>query len=89
MANYVLVRHKVRDYSAWKPGYDSHLPVREAAGLTEKKLLHEADDPNNLFILFKAEDLAKAKAFTESADLKQKMEEVGVVDRPDMWLLTD
>jgi len=38
MASYMLVRHKVRDFSVWKPGYDAHLPKRVEAGLTEAHL---------------------------------------------------
>jgi hypothetical protein len=30
--NYVLVRHKVADFSKkWKPVYDAHLPARQKA----------------------------------------------------------
>lgn len=89
MANYILVRHRVRDYSVWKPGYDADLPRRSEAGLTEKYLLRGADDPDNVFILFEAEDLARAKAFAESPELREIMEKVGVVDKPDMYLLND
>ena len=46
MVNYVLIRHKVRDFSQWKRGYDAHLPKRNEAGLTEKHLLRGASDPN-------------------------------------------
>ena len=33
MASYMLVRHKVRDFSVWKPGYDADLPKREPKGI--------------------------------------------------------
>jgi hypothetical protein len=39
MANYMLIRHKVRDFSGWKRGYDGHLPKRDEAGLSEKYFL--------------------------------------------------
>jgi hypothetical protein len=39
--NYVLVRHKVADFSKkWKPVYDAYLPARQKAGLKEEHLLH-------------------------------------------------
>jgi hypothetical protein len=41
--NYVLVRHKVADFSKWKPVYDAHLPARQAAGGTELYLLRNID----------------------------------------------
>jgi hypothetical protein len=87
MAGYMLIRHKVRDFKKWKAGYDAHRPERVEAGLTEKYLLRSADDPNEVVALFEAQDLTRAKAFAASADLREKMQEVGVVDRPDIYFL--
>ena len=87
MASYMLIRHKVRNFSEWKRGYDAHLPKRIEAGLTEKYLLRRADDPNELILLFEAKDINRAKAFTESADLKDAMQKAGVVDKPDIYTL--
>lgn len=85
--SYMMIRHKVRDFDAWKPGYDGHLPAREAAGLREVNLLRNIDDPQEVVVLFEVSDLEKARAFTASEDLKQKMQEVGVIDRPDIYYL--
>lgn len=73
MAHYMLVRHKVRDFSEWKRGYDDHLPKRVEVGLTEQHLLQSTDDPNEVVALFAVRDLNSAKAFAESAELKQAM----------------
>ena len=89
MAGYLLVRHKVGDFSEWKRGYDAHLPKRAEAGLTEKQLLRGADDPNEVFVLFAAADIRRAKAFAESADLRETMQKLGVVDKPDVYFLND
>jgi hypothetical protein len=89
MATYMLVRHKVRDFSEWKPGYDAHFPKRAEAGLAEKQLLRGIEDPNEVIVLFEAEDIDRAKAFAESADLRATMQEVGVVDKPDIYFLND
>lgn len=87
MASYMLIRHKVRNFSEWKRGYDAHLPKRIEAGLTEKYLLRGADDPNEVILLFEAKDINRAKAFAESADLKEAMQQAGVVDKPDIYSL--
>ena len=89
MASYMLVRHKVRDFSVWKPGYDAHLPKRVEAGLTEAHLFRGAHDANEVVVLFRAADLGRAKAFAESADLRETMQKLGVLDRPDISFLTD
>ena len=87
MASFVLVRHKVRDFAEWKRGYDAHLPKRTDAGLTEKHLLRGANDPNEVVLLLEAEDQNRAKAFVESVDLRETMQKVGVVDKPDVYFL--
>jgi hypothetical protein len=84
---FLLIRHKVRDFKSWKTGYDGHRPKRTEAGLTEKYLLRSSDDANEVVILFEAQDLKRAKAFAASADLREKMQEVGVVDKPDIYFL--
>ena len=87
MSGFMLIRHKVRDFKSWKAGYDGHQPKRVEAGLTEKYLLRGSDDPNEVVALFEAQDLSRAKAFATSADLREKMEEVGVVGKPDIYFL--
>ena len=36
---YLLVRHKVTDFSTWKAAYNSHLLARQKAGLKQEHLL--------------------------------------------------
>jgi hypothetical protein len=85
---HVLIRSKVQDFAKWKIVYDSHLATRKTVGLTERQLLRNADNPNEVVLLFEASDLSKARAFASSTDLRQKMQEAGVVDKPDIYFLT-
>jgi len=87
VTSFLLIRHKVRNFSEWKLGYDAHGPKRVEAGLTEKHLLRGADAPNEVVILFEAMDLNRAKAFVESAELRETMQKLGVVDKPDLYFL--
>ena len=87
MSSYMLVRHKVRDFSEWKGGYDAHLPKRDKAGLKERQLFRGAKDPNEVIILFEAKDIKRAEDFAESPDLRETMQKVGVVDQPDIYFL--
>jgi hypothetical protein len=84
---HMLVRHRVQDFGKWKPAYDAHRPARAAAGLTELNLWHNVDDANEIFLLFEASDVAKAKAFGTSAELKERMTAAGVVGAPDIFFL--
>ena len=59
---HLLVRHNVADFAKWKPVYDAHLAARQKAGLREKNLLRSIDNPNEVVLLFEAEDLKRAQA---------------------------
>ena len=83
----LIVRHKVKDFTTWKPGFEAHKSAQVAAGLTNPRLFRSADDSSEVVILFDAADIGKAKAFVASADLKEKMTAVGVVDKPDLYFL--
>jgi len=87
MASYMLVRHRVLDFQAWKHVYDAHQPKRVEAGLSDQYLLRGEQDPNEVVTLFAAEDLGRARAFAESADLRETMQEAGVIDKPDIYFL--
>ena len=84
---HMLVRHKVADSAKWKPVYDAHLSARQNAGLKEEHLFHNADNPNEVLLLFSVEDVDKAKAFAASDDLRQAMENAGINDKPDVYFL--
>jgi heme-degrading monooxygenase HmoA len=84
---HMLIRHKVADFAKWRPVYDAHASSRQKAGLKEEHLLRNADDPNEVILLFSTEDLDKAKAFAASEDLRQAMQKAGVSDKPDIWFL--
>jgi hypothetical protein len=60
---YLLVRHKVKDYAKWKPVFDEHGTVRKASDFKGHHLFNNADDPNELVILFEVEDLEKARIY--------------------------
>ena len=84
---HLLVRHNVADFAKWKPVYDAHLAARQKAGLREKNLLRSINNPNEVVLLFEAEDLIKAQAFSESTELREAMQKAGVVGKPDILFL--
>jgi hypothetical protein len=89
MLNYILIRHKVKDFTSWKRVYDGHLPRRNEAGLTEKFMFRGVGDQNEVIMLFETKDLGRAKKFIESVDLRETMGKSGVLDKPDIYFLTE
>ena len=86
---YVIIRHKVADYSSWKPAFDAHGATRKASGSRGGYLFRSVDDPSELVILLEVEDLVKARAFTQSEGLRDTMQRAGVMDRPDFYFLEE
>ena len=81
----VMVRHKVKDWDAWKKSFDSHKQVRTDAGLTDRVISYTVGDNHNVTLVFAVADMDKAKAFMNSQDLKDKMKEAGVDGQPDFF----
>jgi hypothetical protein len=85
---HMLIRHRVQDFGKWKPAYDAHRQARTAAGLKDLQLWHNVDDPNEIVLLFEASDIAKAKAFAASPELKERMTTAGVIGPPTIVFLS-
>ncbi len=86
---YVLVRHKVQDYAKWKPVFDEAADSRKAMGSRGGYLYRNADDPNELVVLLEVADLAKARQYVQSEDLREAMQRSGVADQPDIYFLDE
>ena len=81
----LFLKHKVSNYDSWRPAYDGHAGKRNEAGLKEIGVYRDSRDPNDLLIVWAADDLNKAKTFISSPDLKTRMKEAGVVSDPKFW----
>lgn len=86
---FMLVRHGVEDFSRWRSAYAADEAARQAAGLREVSLWRNADEPHEVVLLLEVSDLARAKAFAASSDLRQKMAASGVTGRPEIVFLTE
>ena len=84
---YVVIKHKVEDYSRWKPVFDEHGMTREKAGCKGVQLFRSSDEPNNIFILFEWDRKENAMRFIESEDLKKRMQQAGVIGKPETYIL--
>jgi hypothetical protein len=84
----LLVRHKVANYAKWKMSYDSHDSFRVANGIHNYVIARGVEDSNMLLVATKADDVAKAKAFTKDPSLKAAMQKGGVIGTPLISLTT-
>lgn len=85
-AGTAFLKHKVTDYSAWRPLYDADASTRAEAGLHEIGVYRDADDENMILIVWQADAGNALKAMLESPDLAEKMKEAGVTSKPEAWM---
>ena len=75
---YLLERHKVQDYGRWREVFDADAGGREAAGCRGARIFRDADDPEEVVVLFEWDALERARQRIGSATLSRKFEEAGV-----------
>jgi hypothetical protein len=85
----VFVRLKVADYDQFKQAFDNAESFRrENGGVTGHSLHRDADDPNWVMVAARVSDLARAREFYDSDELRQRMQAGGVQDRQ-LWFTED
>lgn len=83
----MMVHHRVADYAKWRPVFDGHKSMQQAAGLTNPHVWCGKND-NDVYITFDMADEAKAQEFANSKDLRETMKKAGVEGRPTITYLT-
>jgi hypothetical protein len=84
----VVVRCRVADFDTWLTAFDSHEGARRAAGILGHHINRAEEDPNDVSIYMAVSDLDKAKAFSASDDLRERMQAAGVVSAPEITYMT-
>jgi quinol monooxygenase YgiN len=81
-----FVHHRVRDYAAWREVYDGFADVQKAGGVRAQAVFRSVDDPNDVTVIHDFDDVATAKAFFASPDLRDAMMRAGVEGEPELFL---
>lgn len=75
---YVLIIHKVKDYTAWKIIFDNASTIRKEAGEISYQVLKYENEANKIVHFSSWSSLENAKKFFESPELIQIRKEAGV-----------
>jgi hypothetical protein len=78
----LTIHFKVKDFSAWRTSYQATDKGRASAGITNGKVFRNADDPNEVVVLQDVADVAKARTWLDSQDMKTASEKSGVIGSP-------
>jgi len=85
----MFVKLRVADFAAWKPVFDELEPTRRQAGFTAHSVHRDAEDPNVIIIAYRVGDIAHAKEYASSQDLRRAMQRAGVQGSPEFWFADD
>jgi quinol monooxygenase YgiN len=83
----VLISHKVNSFEEWKRAFDNFANFRKSSGEKSYQIFHQADDPNDLTLIFEWDSKSNAETFLASAELKSAMQEAGVCEAPNVRFL--
>ena len=77
-----VVTHPVKDYAAWRVGYDGAEAIRQKAGVTGAEVFRDPKDPNMMIIIHRFPSVEAAQGFMADPDLKAAMTKYGVTAPP-------
>lgn len=84
----VVVRSRVADFDKWLAVFDMNEDVRRAAGFLGHHINRAEEDANDVTTYMAVSDIDAAKAFAASPDLRERMQEAGVVSAPEFTYMT-
>lgn len=83
----VAIELKVTDYAKWRSNYDSAAAIREKGGITSSHVYRSADDPNTILVWDETKDPAKTRDTLTSPEMKNTMQQAGVIGPPKIYVL--
>ena len=85
----MIVKHRVANFESWKKVFDEMTATRKEHGWVGHIVLRDNTDPNLVTIINRMKDLAGAKAYGSSPDLKTAMQKAGVLGPPTIEFCDD
>ncbi len=83
---YIFAKHKVQDYAKWKSAFDGAINMRQAGGEQSYQIFHLWDDANDLVLFFEWDNLDNAKQYFQSTELREAMQQAGVIGQPEIHI---
>lgn len=83
---HVILTHKVKDFDRWLNLYDADKSRREETGVKELGIFRKEEDSNEFLLHWEVQDVPKFQSMMDSPELKEKMQEAGVIDPPQVWI---
>ena len=78
----MIVQFQVKDFTQWKTVFEMGDGLRKENGEKSHTIYQDADDPNSVTNIMEWDSLDKGKAFFQSAELRAKLAESGMIGAP-------
>jgi hypothetical protein len=76
----MLCRNRVSDFDRWLKIFASHRSAHVDAGLILERLWRASEEPDQIFFLFRVDDIEKARSFISAPAASDAADESGVID---------
>ena len=86
---FLIFRQKVEDYEKWLSHFLSQSEIYKEAGLYDRQLLLDVNDPDIVVCIFKVKDIEKAKEFTKNRPAEESKAESGIIDKQEILFLNE
>ncbi|MFW2440568.1 MAG: antibiotic biosynthesis monooxygenase [Arenicellales bacterium] len=83
----ILIKHPVEDYAKWKNAFDAFINYRRTGGEKSYHICRPVNDQNIVVILFEWDSVENAMTFLDSEELKDAMQQAGVVGPPEITIM--
>ena len=83
-SDWLMVTHRIKNYEVWKKDFDENQDIRVEYGITTIGIGRDNARPNQISVMFGCDDTEKAVEFANSEELRNEMDEAGVISRPEI-----
>ncbi len=83
----LMTKFSVKDFDAWQKVFKGTVDMRVKAGAKGAQIFRGVDDMNAVTVIMEWNDPEKAKAFSQSTELREAQQRAGVVSKPETYIL--
>ncbi len=87
--SFLITRYKVEDYSEWKDVFKETKESRKKAGEKKYRVFRNYNNKNEIIVLQEWDSIKKAENYADSKGLRNCLKKAGVIDKPDIFVLTE
>lgn len=87
MKHYLMMQHRVKEYSYWRIEFDRSVDWRKSKGEINFQIFQDVDDLNLVTVLSEWQSIEQLHEFIADPELSEVMQLAGVLDQPIIHLM--